>query len=332
MPGISQTVPGVSFVFLAEMLGARKAQRLFGKFLNGPADARHVSFENLWLVSNSHIHATGDERHTLGRAVIPVGTFELLAATLSQAETLREGLERLAKASALISGALRIDLRKSRYALVLTIKSTGVPEPARSLYLTLWAIVFHCLICWLTRRDLSVHGVRIPQDASPRALEALNLLQAPVRMVGPDFSISYSVRDGSALLMPFDLRPWEAEVFLVYRKLVARISSATSAGDERSMAGLVQIELLSGAQSQSDICRALGLSPATLRRRLSEEGTSFRQIVDQFRQDYFDRLSSGGGKLEHIAASVGYSDGRSLRRARKRWQSPGNGLVKHSAD
>jgi AraC-like DNA-binding protein len=320
MSGIIQTVPGVSFAFLAEMLGARKAHRLFGKFLIGPADARYVSFENLWLVSNSNIHATGDERHTLGRAVIPVGTFELLAATLSQAETLREGLERVAKASALISGALRIELRKSRYALVLAIKSNGVPEPARSLYLSLWAIVFHCLICWLMRRELSVHEVRVPHDSSPRALEALQLLACPVRMAGPDFSISYSVRDGSALLMPLDLRPWEAEVFLVYRKLVARISSATRPGDEGSMAGLVQIELLSGAQRQSEICRALGLSPATLRRRLSDEGTSFRQIVDQFRQDYFDRLSSGGGKLEQIAASVGYSDGRSLRRARKRWK------------
>lgn len=329
MSGIIQTVPGVSFAFLAEMLGARRAQRLFGGSLNGPAHARYVTYESLWLVSNSHIRATGDERHALGRAVIPVGTFELLAATLSQAETLREGLERFAKASALISGALRIELRKSRYALVLTIKSTGVPEPARSLYLTLWAIVFHCLICWLTRRDLRVHEIRIPQDASPRTIEALQLLQAPVRMAGQDFSISYPVQDGSTLLMPLDLRPWEAEVFLVYRKLVARISSVADGADERSLAGRVQIELLSGAQSQSDICRALGLSPATLRRRLSDEGTSFRQIVDQFRQDYFDRLSSGGGKLEQIAASVGYSDGRSLRRARKRWQSPGSGSVKH---
>lgn len=305
------------------MLGARKARQLFGPFIVADAPDPYVSYEDLWRVSNRHIHATGDEAHALSRAAVPVGTFELLASTLHQAESLGEGLKRVAKASALVSAALDIALRREGGVYTLTIDTASVSEPRRSLYIALWAIVFHCLLRWLTRRDLTPARVALPADGSARALETLRLLQCPVTRTSRRFALSYTLQDCETPLLPLDLRPWEAEVFLVYRRLVAQAEARDSAGETSSLAQRIRLELLSGVSRQSDVCRALGISPATLRRRLVEEGTCFRDLLDDYRRDYFERLAAGGGSQERIAASIGYSDSRSLRRARNRWTAPG---------
>lgn len=314
--------PGVSLLYLRDMLGPGKARRLFGPFINGPAPNQYVSYEDLWRVSNGHIHATGDEAHALGRAAVPVGTFELLATTLNQAETVGEGLARVAKASSLVNAPLSLAVRRQGAGHALAIDAPHLGEPQRSLYIALWAIVFHCLLRWLTRRDIKPARVTLPAGASPRAIETLWLLQAPVTRDGRSFALSYALRDCEAPLLPLDLRPWEAEVFLVYRRLVAQAQASEAVDYGQSLAQRIRLELLSGVSRQSDVCRALGISAATLRRRLAAEGTCFRDLLDAYRRDYFERLAPGGGSQDQIAASIGYSDSRSLRRARNRWTPP----------
>ncbi|MFZ4604567.1 MAG: AraC family transcriptional regulator ligand-binding domain-containing protein [Caulobacterales bacterium] len=292
---------------------------MFGPFVVSDQPEAYVSYDDLWRVSNRHIHSTGDEAHALGRAAVPVGTFELLAATLHQAESMGEGLERVAKASMLVTAALDISLRREGGVSTLYIDAPQLSEPRRSLYIALWVIVFHCLLRWLTRRDLLPSHVAPPLGASQRTEEMLRLLQCKVAVGKARFALSYSRKDCAAPLLPFDLRPWEAEVFLVYRRLVAQALANEDTAGAQGLTARVRLELLSGASRQSDVCRTLGLSPATLRRRLAEEGACFRDLLDAHRRDYFERLASSGGNQDQIAASIGYSDSRSLRRARDRW-------------
>jgi AraC-like DNA-binding protein len=63
-----------------------------------------------------------------------------------------------------------------------------------------------------------------------------------------------------------------------------------------------------------------GLSPRTLRRRLADEGTSWRRIVDDARLEACDRLLRDPGRsLGEIAAELGYSDQANMSRAFRRW-------------
>jgi AraC-like DNA-binding protein len=63
-----------------------------------------------------------------------------------------------------------------------------------------------------------------------------------------------------------------------------------------------------------------GLSPRTLRRRLADEGTSWRRIVDDARLEACDRLLRDPGRsLGEIAAELGYSDQANMTRAFRRW-------------
>lgn len=73
------------------------------------------------------------------------------------------------------------------------------------------------------------------------------------------------------------------------------------------------------------VARSLGLSERTLQRRLSEAGTSFQDVLDQFRIEESERLLlQGKVDLATIAMSLGFSDQAAWNRffRRLRYMSP----------
>jgi AraC-like DNA-binding protein len=78
--------------------------------------------------------------------------------------------------------------------------------------------------------------------------------------------------------------------------------------------------------SLDEIARALALSPRSLRRKLDQENTSFRTLVeDERRQLALQLLSNTHMKLDELAIHLGYTDTGSFTRAFRRWMgcSPG---------
>ncbi|MEV0399032.1 AraC family transcriptional regulator ligand-binding domain-containing protein [Actinoallomurus sp. NPDC050550] len=70
------------------------------------------------------------------------------------------------------------------------------------------------------------------------------------------------------------------------------------------------------------VAARLAMSPRSLQRRLEEDGTSWRQEVDAVRRDQAARLLREGASRAAMAAQLGYSDVRALRRAVRRWNLP----------
>jgi len=69
-----------------------------------------------------------------------------------------------------------------------------------------------------------------------------------------------------------------------------------------------------------DCAQELNVSTRHLNRVLSNEETSFKTLLDQFKQNLAERyLSQTGMKLEEIAERIGYSDAASFSHAFKRW-------------
>ena len=62
------------------------------------------------------------------------------------------------------------------------------------------------------------------------------------------------------------------------------------------------------------------MSPRTLQRRLEEEGTSWRGEADALRRKQA-RLAGERLSRADVAAFLGYSDARALRRAARRWDA-----------
>jgi AraC-like DNA-binding protein len=70
----------------------------------------------------------------------------------------------------------------------------------------------------------------------------------------------------------------------------------------------------------------LALSPRSLRRKLDQEGTSFRKLLEEERRQLaLQLLKNSAMKLDELAIHLGYTDTASFTRAFRRWMhcSPG---------
>jgi AraC-like DNA-binding protein len=68
------------------------------------------------------------------------------------------------------------------------------------------------------------------------------------------------------------------------------------------------------------MARELNMSPRTLFRRLSEEGISYQQILDEMRKEMAEwYLRKTREPIESIADRLGYADASNFSRTFRRW-------------
>lgn len=76
--------------------------------------------------------------------------------------------------------------------------------------------------------------------------------------------------------------------------------------------------------SLEDVGRELGQSPRTLRRRLADEGITYRALLDQVRMEIEQLLEHEGLTRGEIAVRLGYGALAAYLHARQRWHSTAN--------
>jgi AraC-like DNA-binding protein len=103
------------------------------------------------------------------------------------------------------------------------------------------------------------------------------------------------------------------------------------------LSGRVREEIASqfrtGSVSMAQTAKHLAMGVATLRRRLEDEGTTFRDIVDGLRRELAERhLVGAGPTVSEVAFLLGFSDVRAFGRAFRRWtgRSPTEYRSSHS--
>jgi AraC-like DNA-binding protein len=102
----------------------------------------------------------------------------------------------------------------------------------------------------------------------------------------------------------------------------------------RTTAAVEQLLLRSGKVTLSleQIAGALQVSVRTLRRRLREDGSSFRALCERIRVESAQHLLQEQGMTVAAAAKrLGYSDARAFRRAYKRWLGQVPGITRRAA-
>lgn len=83
---------------------------------------------------------------------------------------------------------------------------------------------------------------------------------------------------------------------------------------------LLERSLSDGAASINQVARDLGVSDRTLRRRLADEGETFRDILKRVRRSVCEiYLSEGNRSMSEVAQLLGYSEHSAFNRAFKDW-------------
>jgi AraC-like DNA-binding protein len=106
------------------------------------------------------------------------------------------------------------------------------------------------------------------------------------------------------------------------RQLASRLDLGAQADDLVVALRARLRALLSGGQADAaSVARTMGLSERTLARRLQERGTTWRGVLDAFREAEAERLlASGTVPLSDVAFRLGFSDQTAWSRAFRRWK------------
>lgn len=81
------------------------------------------------------------------------------------------------------------------------------------------------------------------------------------------------------------------------------------------------LEKQNGFPSLTVVARLFHMTPRTLHRRLVDEGTSFKAILEEVRELLATEHLKSGLAVQEVAYSLGYTDVANFRRAFKRWTS-----------
>jgi AraC-like DNA-binding protein len=93
-----------------------------------------------------------------------------------------------------------------------------------------------------------------------------------------------------------------------------------TASFSRRVRALLTAELRGGNPLSENIAAQLGVHPKTLTRRLRDEGTSHRELLDTLRRELAERyVSASELNVSEVAFLLGFSDTSAFNKAFKRW-------------
>lgn len=242
----------------------------------------------------------------------------LLVYAMTAAATLGDALALAARFRGLVWGDRGFTVRPERQGTLLVFE-----QPRRAglagLVGDLWSLAFQLAeLEFLVGGALDGVSGRVPDAALIPATTAALLFDRHVDHGGGVLALVIPDRH---LARPVVTRADDVEPFL--RRLVPRSigGAGGSPAVARTVAGMLRVAWLrgEGSQARAEVVAArLGLSGATLRRRLAAEQTHFRDVRDRVADELARAWLREGRAVERVAADLGYSDAFAFRRAFRR--------------
>lgn len=292
------------------------------------ADALITRQQEMRLVENlmlalPHVPALGFE---LGLQY-NVSTFGIWGFALRSSRTLREAMQRAIRYLPLSTAYCRFSLLDDAEGFGWLVDPEAIPQHLRQ---------------FLLERDTAT-GINLLKELSLAGIEVEALeYSGPA----PDYAAQIAALAGIAPLYnrprnALILRRADAERRLpmydanLVRLLDEQCQSQLKLRQTSGVTGQVRAQLLGSlglAASLEDVAHQLAMSDRSLRRKLEEEHTTFRGIVEEERKVLAERLlQSTHMKLDEMALQLGYADTASFTRAFRRWvgHSPGEYRSQH---
>ena len=169
----------------------------------------------------------------------------------------------------------------------------------------------------LTGTMLAPAWIELPFDRCDNEAEHQRVLGAPVRLGQPRTAVVLERQQLALRAVGAD-----SDLFdLLEQVCRERVGALADPRDLRARTENVIIELLPYSTPSLDrVARRLGTSRRSLGRRLAEEGTSFKALVDDLRCELARRyLEQGVHRPKTIAALLGYKDPSTFHHAFRRW-------------
>ena len=271
--------------------------------------ARSLDDLTLHLSSRKLIYQTGD----------------FVLEQMKQARTLREAMDCLCDYFNMMHGDTYNTVQPRGDGLALMIDDTNFPytlkenETFTRFVGDCVLIKVHCLLDSLTHgvamralRRISVRRERGEPGGDQNGFWNVPITYGkPVYELVYDFELAHEpVRTPSQMDFSTDG---------IFARVIGHIEILQESQPSRSFTDRTRELIEDGGIYQDRVATQLGISVATLRRRLGDEGTSFRTLLNDVRFEEAKAMLERGNSVNQVSEQLDYSDIRAFNRAFKKW-------------
>lgn len=305
-----------------------RAQRALTPRRDGPpkAIATDLSIVDHFLLLQRLSLETQDETCRLSQRPLAPGSTSFVSETLIGAADLEDVMQRVARAYNILHGGTfnRVESRRDR--LVFRLNDAAFPfacdpgDRARIAIMEGVMICVHAMLSMVMADDITpwlrvVHTRRLAAEPGHGG-KLLAYWRVPVRRGSNAYVLEYSPLAAS-LQVRRDLAPFTTHD--VYARIIASVDGRWQAAAGAGFLPQVRRILADGDCCQTSVSGKLGLSVATLRRRLRQNSADFRTLRSEVLADRAVHLLAEGWPVSDVADALGFSDTRSFSRAFKSW-------------
>ncbi len=276
-----------------------------------------ISIERFADLQVGTMVAMGDEALGYASRRLPIGCWSMMCHAVIHCETLGQAIARHCRFYQLFEFGITPSLLEEDEVAQIRVAASDV-DPESQHYLT-EMVLFNChrFCSWLVQENLPIQAIDLAYSPAASPLDYRNMFQgnpvrfeqAESRMILSRALLEKRVTQNEASLRHFLRHP----VLFMLTSDYARNSWTARVRDivRRNLGDLPELR---------GVATRLEVHPQTLRRRLSAEGTTFKEIKNQVRRDtalYY--LGKQGLSIEEIAHRAGFSESSAFIRAFKGW-------------
>lgn len=248
---------------------------------------------------------------------MPIGCWSMMCHAVIGSETLGQALARYCRFYQLFEFGVHPSLEENRDTVRIYLQR--VDEELRPDHYLVEMVLFniHRFASWLVQENLPIQQVELdyPPAAQPNDYRHM-FLANPVSFEQP---VSQLVLSSTLLEKRVTQNETSLRHFLRHPVLMMLISDYASNSWTERVRDIVRRNL-GDLPELAGIAGLLEVHPQTLRRRLSAEGTTFKEIKNQVRRDTaLHFLGKQGLSIEEIAHRAGFSESSAFIRAFKGW-------------
>jgi len=313
----------VSLAYLDGFFGVATARALLadmGLCGEGGAPPPVVARRDFWQLCLRNINVGDDEGHGCTPRTLPKATWQMIFSGVNQMDDVGDGLRHFCELVQAARTGVAVSVGNGRNGVHLNYTASHEPEdPERfERYLEVIALVFHCVLLWVTGHRIEPVQIRLSAllDDDDGSL-LFGLCPVTVRQ-GRGFTVVYDRED---MRLPLGVRKYqrwsnETNAFEELNMLLAIEEGSARAA---SVVDRVRQMVATQALTLQELAPLVGMSCATLQRRLREAGTSFREISKDVRREKLMALLATDIDLDEVAQELGLSERRSLWRTCQEW-------------
>ena len=248
---------------------------------------------------------------------LPRGALDLLEYALRASPSLAVGLERLARYGHVLSDRVAARTETSGHGVLFLVRDTGSTElhPGRADFALAAALRF---ARESTGVDITPLQVCLAHPGPPDASEHRRFFHTPVRFGAGSNTLLLSAVDAARPMQAAD----EALASIVRRRLDKVLAEREQhrSGFSGPVRHMMVEQLGRTTLTPEAVARALAVSRRTLSRRLADEGSSFRSILDDVRRELACALLQDPTlSVRDVAFFLQYSEPAAFTRSFRRW-------------